>query len=280
MDIFREIKPLKAFLREKRKAGSVVGFVPTMGALHQGHLSLLHSSQKNECFTVCSIFVNPVQFNNPDDLKKYPRTLEADIALLEQSSCDVLFIPDSSEIYPLEPITRFDFGKLDKIMEGEFRPGHFSGVALIVAKLFNIVEPDHAFFGQKDWQQFTIVRQLVSDLAFNVHLHAVPTLREADGLAMSSRNQRLTPEQRKNANSFYTTLLQSRDQLTAGNTMDSVRISAREFLEKHEGFRLEYLELVDRANLTPLKNVEEPNRAVLCIAGLINDIRLIDNILV
>jgi pantoate--beta-alanine ligase len=280
MEVFREIKPLRAFLREKKKSGAVVGFVPTMGALHKGHLALLTAAQKMECFTVCSIFVNPLQFNNPDDLKKYPRTIDADIDLLEQAGCQVLFVPNTDEIYPSKPAITFDFGKLDKVMEGEFRPGHFSGVALVVAKLLNIVEPGHAFFGQKDWQQFTIVQQLVNDLSFAVQLHAVPTLREVDGLAMSSRNQRLSETQRKDAASFYKTLLQSRDQLLTGNSLEAVRISARAYLEKHEGFRLEYLELVDRLNLSPLKSVEEPDRAVLCIAGYVGEVRLIDNILV
>lgn len=279
MDIFHEIKPLKAFLREKNKRDLQVGFVPTMGALHAGHLSLIEQAKKQGCFTVCSIFVNPTQFNNPEDLKKYPRTLEADVALLEKSGCDVLFFPTVAEMYETKSVTSFDFGLLDKTMEGEFRPGHFSGVALIVSKLFHIVNPAHAFFGQKDWQQFTIVKQLVKDLNFDLKLHAVPTLREADGLAMSSRNQRLSPEQRKKATIFYSTLLEAQQQLQAGSSINEIQRKAKERIEQDVACKLEYLCLAHRENLRPLQNVQEDGSAVLCIAGFVGDVRLIDNIL-
>lgn len=279
MDIFHEIKPLKAFLREKNKTDLQVGFVPTMGALHAGHLSLIEHAKKQGCFTVCSIFVNPTQFNNPEDLKKYPRTLESDVALLEKAGCDVLFFPTVEEMYETKSVTSFDFGSLDKTMEGEFRPGHFSGVALVVSKLFHIVNPTHAFFGQKDWQQFTIVKQLVKDLNFDLQLHAVPTLREEDGLAMSSRNQRLNPEQRKKALIFYKTLLETKQQLHIRSSMNEIERNAKVKIEQDSACRLEYLCLVNRENLSPLSNVEENDTAVLCIAGFIGDVRLIDNIL-
>lgn len=279
MEIFHEIKPLKAFLREKNKANTSVGLVPTMGALHKGHLSLLELAKNKGCFTVCSIFVNPTQFNNSDDLKKYPRTLEEDISLLEKAGCDALFFPSVEEVYETKSIISFDFGHLDKVMEGQFRPGHFSGVALIVSKLFHIVEPQHAFFGQKDWQQFTIVNQLVKELNFNLQLHVVATLRETDGLAMSSRNKRLTPTQRKKAITFYQALQLAHDKLKAGMPMEEVTRVCKIFVEQDAELKLEYLQLVNRENLTPLSHVEEANKAVLCIAGFVGDVRLIDNIL-
>lgn len=280
MEIFREIKPLRAFLREKNKEGLSIGFVPTMGALHAGHLSLIETSVKNGCFTVCSVFVNPTQFNNPEDLKKYPRTFEADVNLLKEAKCDALFFPEVEEMYTTNAFTSFDFGHLDKTMEGEFRPGHFSGVALIVSKLFHIVNPDHAFFGQKDWQQFTIIKQLTKDLNFNLTLHAVPTLREADGLAMSSRNQRLTSEQRKKSIAFYHALKTAEAKLLTGASIEEVRATCKAIIESDQELRLEYLQLADRENLISLKNVEERNKAVLCIAGFVGDVRLIDNILI
>src|SRR5690349_22407745 len=163
MEIFKEIAPLKAFLRAKKQAQQSIGLVPTMGALHNGHISLIETSKVANSLTVCSIFVNPAQFNNPSDLLKYPRTLDKDISLLEKVECDVIFCPDSAEMYPEPATIKFDFGQLDKVMEGKFRPGHFSGVALVVSKLFNIVEPDRAYFGQKDWQQFSIIRQMVDE---------------------------------------------------------------------------------------------------------------------
>lgn len=279
MEIFREIKPLRAFLREKNKAGFLIGFVPTMGALHQGHLSLIEASKKAGCFTVCSIFVNPAQFNNADDLKKYPRTLEEDVKMLQSIGCDVLFSPTAEEIYPHISNTQFDFGSLGTTMEGEFRPGHFSGVALVVSKLFHIVEPDHAFFGQKDWQQFTIINQLVKDLNFNIQLHPIPTLREQDGLAMSSRNQRLTPVQRAKAIIFYQSLLECQSRLANGETLSIISSSIKSKIEQDKELKLEYLQLANRENLSSLNSVEEPNQAVLCIAGFVGDVRLIDNIL-
>lgn len=279
MDIFHEIKPLKAFLREKNKTISSVGLVPTMGALHLGHLSLLESAKEKGCFTVCSIFVNPTQFNNADDLEKYPRTLEQDIKLLESAGCDVLFFPSEEEVYKFKSTITLDFGNLDKVMEGKFRPGHFSGVALIVSKLFHIVEPQHAFFGQKDWQQFTIVNQLVNEFNFNLHLHVVPTLREYDGLAMSSRNKRLTPIQRNKAIAFYQTLQFAHEKLKTGMQMEELETMCKLIIEKDAELKLEYLQLANRVNLSPLKRVEEANKAVLCIAGFVGDVRLIDNIL-
>ena len=161
MEIFKKIAPLKVYLGEIRRSGKTIGLVPTMGALHNGHIALINASKAQNSYTICSIYVNPMQFNNPADLQKYPRSLEQDIKLLEAAGCDALFYPDNEDMYEGKSVLKFDFGDLDKVMEGKYRPGHFSGVALVVSKLFNIVNPDNAYFGQKDWQQFAVIQQVV-----------------------------------------------------------------------------------------------------------------------
>jgi pantoate--beta-alanine ligase len=277
MQIFREIAPLKAFLVEKRKSGQTVGFVPTMGALHEGHLSLILTSKNENSLTVCSIFVNPAQFNNSADLQKYPRTPDIDTVLIEKAGGDVLFFPDTHDMYESENMVRFDFGYLDKTMEGYYRPGHFSGVALVVSKLFNIVEPDRAYFGQKDWQQFTIIRQLVHELKFNVKLISVPTMREPNGLAMSSRNMRLTSDQRKKAGILYKTLVHASMLLKNGSAIDEVKKNVQQLFQSDPEIKLEYFEVVDSENLKLLKSVEESTTPILCAAAFVGEVRLIDN---
>src|SRR6478735_2463281 len=203
MEIFKEIGPLRAYLRSQKKGQSTVGLVPTMGALHTGHLTLIKEAKAENDLTVCSIYVNPTQFNNASDLAKYPRLLEKDSQLLKEAGCDVLFAPENSEMYASPSELKLEFGQLDKILEGKFRPGHFSGVGLVVSKLFNIVKPDRAYFGQKDFQQFAIISKLNEELLFGISLKAVYIVREEDGLAMSSRNLRLSSEERKKAIIFY-----------------------------------------------------------------------------
>ena len=277
MEIFKQIAPLKAYLKDLKCQGGPVGLAPTMGALHEGHISLIKTSKVQNQITVSSIFVNPIQFNNQNDLLKYPRSLERDIKVLESVGCDVLFNPDTAEMYPSKSTLKLDFENLDKTLEGQFRPGHFSGVALVVSKLFNIVEPDNAYFGQKDWQQFAIIKKLTEELNFNVVLHSVATIREADGLALSSRNQRLTPEQRKKAPVFYQALMLAKNALKAGNGISEIKPRVRAVIEQYPDVRLEYFELVDSKNLNPLENVEQSNQPILCIAGYVGEIRLIDN---
>ncbi|HMV07416.1 MAG TPA: pantoate--beta-alanine ligase [Cyclobacteriaceae bacterium] len=277
MQIFKEIGPLKAFLVEKRKQGNTIGFVATMGALHEGHLKLVRDSRNDNSTTICSIFVNPSQFNNPADLQKYPRTLEKDILMLTETGCDALFCPEVDTMYNQESRLRFDFGQLDKVMEGQFRPGHFSGVALVVSKLFHIVEPDIAYFGQKDWQQFAIIRQLVSELKFNVTLKSVQTLREANGLAMSSRNARLSSADREKAGLISQMLQWAVDKLKGGAAIHDVKKMVTEKLQTEAGFTVEYFEVADSENLTLLNNVTESARPILCIAVFVGDVRLIDN---
>ena len=280
MKIFTEIAPLKAYLRDSKCQGKSVGLVPTMGALHEGHLALFRTSVAQNDLTVGSIFVNPIQFNNPGDLEKYPRTLKKDTELLESVGCDVLFCPDVSEMYPEEATVKLDFGSLDKTMEGKFRPGHFSGVALVVSKLFNIIQPDNAYFGQKDWQQFAIIRKLTRELNFDIQLHSVETLRADDGLALSSRNARLTPEERKRATVFYRALVTARESLLQGNSTTETRAKVLALVEKEPGVRLEYFEVADSQNLNALEYVHQSERPILCVAGYVGEVRLIDNMFV
>ncbi|HEY9048662.1 MAG TPA: pantoate--beta-alanine ligase [Ohtaekwangia sp.] len=277
MEIFKQIAPLKAFINAQKHRGQSIGLVPTMGALHAGHLSLIEASKKQNSITVCSIYVNPTQFNNPADLLKYPRTFDKDTLLLEKVECDAVFYPESTEMYPEKSLIKFDFSHLDKVMEGKFRPGHFSGVALVVSKLFNIVEPDHAYFGQKDWQQFAVIRQLVDELKFNLTLHSQPTSRETDGLAMSSRNQRLNEQQRRDAIVFHQSLLAAKDALRAGKSITEARAIVKEILEQKPGIKLEYFEVAESKNLNLLENVKDSDQPIMCIAGFVGEIRLIDN---
>ena len=277
MEIFKQIDPLRAFLKTHRVHGKSIGLVPTMGALHTGHLSLIKASQAQNNITVSTIYINPTQFNNLSDLEKYPRTLENDIALLESAGCEVLFCPDNNEMYPEKSVLTVDFGNLDKVMEGKFRPGHFSGVGLVVSKLFNIIQPTNAYFGQKDFQQFAIIQKLVDELKFDLSLHRVATSREADGLAMSSRNLRLSPHHRKQATVFYQALLEARRNLNDGIALEEVKNRVKHFVEQQPDVTLEYLELADSKNLNLLKNVENQHPPVLCIAGFVGDVRLIDN---
>lgn len=274
MQIFKEIKPLKAFLSQN--GNSSIGLVPTMGALHAGHLSLIKASKQENHLTVCSIFVNPAQFNNPKDLEKYPRTLEHDLQMLEQSGCDLVFAPEAKEMYEQTPSIKFDFGDLDKILEGKFRPGHFSGVALVVSKFFHIINPTIAYFGQKDFQQFKIIEQLVKELKFNLQLKAMPILREKDGLAMSSRNMRLSPNERAKANVLYQSLTEAKAFLKNGINITEAK---EKVIQKCEsaGVKLEYFELADIENLKPTDRVTD--KTILLMAAFVGEIRLIDNLL-
>lgn len=276
MEIFKQIAPLKSFIEGIKSQGKSIGLVPTMGALHSGHLSLVEASKRRNPVTIATIYVNPTQFNNPDDLKKYPKTLESDLNLLRNAGCDAVFCPDDIEMYGTSSIIKVDFGPMDKVMEGKFRPGHFSGVAIVVGKLFNIINPDCSYFGQKDWQQFAIIRQLVLEFKFNLALYSVPIVREPDGLAMSSRNLRLTPTQRANANVFYKGLNWARAALKQKADLDFVKRSVREMVEKTPEMQLEYIELADRNSLNILEGNND-KEGILCIAGYAGEVRLIDN---
>jgi pantoate--beta-alanine ligase len=277
MQVFNEIAPLQAFIKAKKHEGKSIGLVPTMGALHTGHLSIIEASKVENDITICSIYVNPAQFNNAADLQKYPRTIDKDTKSLQKVECDILFCPSNHEMYGNDSLLKFEFGHLDKVMEGRFRPGHFSGVALVVSKLFNIVEPDRAYFGQKDWQQFVIIRQLVEELKFNLDLRVVPIFREADGLAMSSRNQRLGPAERQKAVVFYRALEAAKTSLLSGSSFDEVSTMVRKIVESSDLVTLEYFEIAESKNLNLLDNVKAADRAIMCIAGFVGEVRLIDN---
>jgi pantoate--beta-alanine ligase len=275
MEIFKEVNSIRAFLAQFKN--NSIGLVPTMGALHQGHLQLIKTSNKENKLTVATIYVNPTQFNNPADLDKYPRTLERDMALLNKAGCHVLFVPSNQQMYAAPSSLTLDFGALDKLLEGQFRPGHFSGVGLVVSKLFNIIQPSRAYFGQKDYQQFQVISALRDQLMFNLELECVPTVREADGLAMSSRNLRLSPEMREQALVLYRSLLLAKEMLLDGTAMSSVREKTTQLFQQNN-VRLEYIELADRKNLMSQNFVDEPKQSIVLIAGYVGEVRLIDNI--
>ena len=278
MELFRKINELKSVLDTDRQNGYKIGFVPTMGALHQGHLSLVDRASVENDRVVLSIFVNPTQFNDPNDLINYPRTLDRDLSLLSSRSCDYIFFPEVEEMYP-EPDTRkFDFGSLETVMEGKFRPGHFNGVAQVVSKLFAVVEPHKAYFGRKDFQQYSIIKNMVIRLKLPVQLVACDTVREADGLAMSSRNALLTKEHRATAPQIYR-ILQEAQTESSSFTPENVR---RHVIEKINSFTLlslEYFEIVDELTLQSVSNWTDEGVKVGCIAVFAGSVRLIDNII-
>jgi pantoate--beta-alanine ligase len=270
---------LRSILDSYKLQSKRVGFVPTMGALHQGHISLINRSKEENDITVCSIFVNPLQFNNTQDLKRYPRTIEADIELLESAGCDVLFVPQASTMYPQQPKIKIDFGELETVMEGKYRPGHFNGVAVVVAKLFHMVDPDQAYFGQKDLQQFLIIQQMVKDLSFKLKLICCDIIREEDGLAMSSRNRRLEPAQRKASVKLYEALKMAK-QLLDSHQPAQVKQEVAGFLAAEEMIRLEYLEIADGETLETVGSVANHEKVAICIAAYLGEVRLIDNIII
>lgn len=279
MQIFEEISPLKAFLSTSRNNGKKIGLVPTMGALHDGHLSLIKAAKEQNDIAVCSIFVNPTQFNDPNDLKLYPRTPELDGKMLVEAGCDVLFMPSAPIMYPSKPQLTIDFGYLETIMEGAFRQGHFRGVGLVVSKFFNIVQPDTAYFGQKDLQQFRVISQLVQDLNYSVNLICAPIVREPDGLAMSSRNQRLTEDERLQAAQYSAALRKATEMLNANQDLVEVKKFVHNFVSSNSLLRLEYFEIVDKETLLSSDSYT-PGNTALCIAGFAGKVRLIDNIII
>lgn len=252
-----------------------------MGALHLGHLALIRKAIRENDLCVCSIFVNPTQFNNQEDLEKYPKSTEEDLGKLREEGCQVVFLPATDEMYdnPMELRTTLHFGEIETILEGKYRPGHFRGVGLVVVKLFNIVEPDHTYFGQKDLQQFYLIKQIIQDLSFDIHLVCVPTERESDGLAMSSRNRRIPGESRPLASKFYECLQYCKSVLLKGGEPEMLQRLAASFLSPFPDLRLEYIELVETENFRIINKMSDKNKMALCIAGYIHNIRLIDNVM-
>jgi len=277
MLLFTSVSALRQHLNTLDPA-QTVALVPTMGALHDGHIALINQARQENDVVVCSIFVNPVQFNNPDDLARYPRTLDVDQAMLEPAGCDVIFAPAADEMYPEPPMLTLHFGELETVMEGAMRPGHFNGVGIVVAKLFNIVQPHRAYFGQKDLQQVAVVRRLLRDLSFPVELIRFPTVREPDGLALSSRNRNLTPTERQQAPALYEALKMAQNMLREGQSVAQAKAAVTALFADRPGFRLEYIEIANADTLQPVTEVLAPGQTALCIAAHLGHVRLIDNL--
>ncbi len=277
MKVFNFIVDVQRFVEEKHNLGLKIGFVPTMGALHEGHLSLINRAKKDNDIVVCSVFVNPIQFNNPADLEKYPRTPEKDIEKLELAGCDAVFMPTAEEMYPNKVEDHYDFGDLERVMEGACRPGHFNGVAIVVRKLFEIVTPNRAYFGEKDFQQLAIINKMVSDLNMNLEIVPCPIIREHDGLAMSSRNVRLNEAERAIAPKIFATL---NDSITKKDVMSPAEMkdyALKKYAEIKE-FDVEYVEITDEINLKSIENWNECDHARIFVALQLGPVRLIDNV--
>ena len=281
MIILKTSTELQHQLNDYRQKGESVGFVPTMGALHDGHLSLLKSSKAENIVTVCSIFVNPAQFNDPADFQKYPSTLEQDIYKLETAGCDILFLPPVEEIYPggISEKKEYDLGYLDTILEGKFRPGHFHGVCMAVERLLQIVLPNNLYLGQKDFQQCMIIKRLIQlmHMEDRIQTKICPILREKDGLAMSSRNMRLNTEQRAKATALFETLVFLKQNLDKGSLSD-LKNEATTLLQK-KSFKTDYVEIADAKTLRPINEWDSRSNIVGLVAAYIDGVRLIDNMM-
>ncbi|HVM88121.1 MAG TPA: pantoate--beta-alanine ligase [Puia sp.] len=277
MIIIKTINDLQHCLQQQVKKGLNIGFVPTMGALHKGHLSLINASKSVCGYTVCSIFVNPVQFNDPTDFNKYPSTLEQDILILEKNKTDILFLPSIDTIYPngTKNLEHYDLGYLETILEGKYRPGHFQGVCQVMNRLLNIVQPQHLFMGQKDYQQCMVVKKLIKMSGLDINFHTCPTEREADGLAMSSRNLRLNEAERKNAVAIYHSLTYLKEHIAALH-FDELKKYVSNILLKNN-FKVDYVEIADADTLECKQSYKKKDNLVALIAAYQNEIRLIDN---
>jgi pantoate--beta-alanine ligase len=276
IQVFEHIKDLQSYLQAKRDSGLTVGLVPTMGALHEGHLSLMRRAKKENDVAVASVFVNPVQFNNPVDLEKYPRTPEKDVALLESAGCDAVFMPSVQEMYPTEVTDHYDFGAIEHVMEGACRPGHFNGVAIVVRKLFDIVKPNRAYFGEKDFQQLAIISKLVRD--YDIKLEVVPCdiVREKDGLAMSSRNMRLNADERAIAPMIYKVLSETIAEYKSVSPAEMKAIALKKYSDIKQ-FEVEYVEIADEITLQPVVDWKDSEHARIFVALQLGPVRLIDN---
>lgn len=277
MKVITSSEELKKALLPHYDSKKSIGLVPTMGALHQGHLSLVEKATSENEITVISIFVNPTQFNDPEDLKKYPRTLEADLALLEKANVDIVFAPTVEDVYPTKDTRTFSYPPLDEVMEGKARPGHFNGVCQIVSKLFTLTNPTRAYFGEKDFQQLAIIREMVRTYPFQIEIVGCPIMREKDGLAMSSRNMRLTPIQRTQALNISKTLFSAKEKVDT-YTLPSLKVWVENEIESSEGLDLDYFEIVDGNTLQPIENWQDASYIVGCITVFCGEVRLIDNI--
>ena len=277
IQVFNYITDLQSFLKAKRDSGLTVGLVPTMGALHEGHLSLIRRAKKENDVVVASVFVNPVQFNNPTDLEKYPRTPEKDVALLESAGCNAVFMPSVEEMYPTKVEDHYDFGIIEHVMEGACRPGHFNGVAIVVRKLFDIVQPDRAYFGEKDFQQQAIIRKLVQDYKINVEIVPCDIVRENDGLAMSSRNMRLNEEERAIAPMIYKVLKETVAEYETMSPAEMKALALKKYSDIKQ-FDVEYVEIADETTLQSVADWKDCEHARIFVALQLGPVRLIDNL--
>lgn len=277
MEIIRKVDELKNRITEQRVQGRTVGLVPTMGALHAGHISLIDKARADNDIVVVSVFVNPTQFNNPEDLRTYPRTEEADCEKLQAAGVDYAFIPTVEEIYPETDTRVFNLGPVAEVMEGAMRPGHFNGVAQIVSKLFRIVNPDRAYFGEKDFQQIAVIRRMVELENIDIDIIDCPIKREDDGLAMSSRNVRLSPEQRAIAPNIHATLDASLDYATT-HSVEETKQYVIDTINSFPFMEVEYYEIVDASTMQPVSDWSGCTQAVGCVTVYCGEVRLIDNI--
>ncbi len=276
MEVIEKISEVKSFVHQIRTEGKSIGLVPTMGALHPGHISLVDQARKENDIVVCSIFVNPIQFNNPDDLKKYPRTMDKDLEMLKAAGCDMVFMPSVQEMYPEKINKEYDFGIMGGVMEGKFRPGHFNGVAIVVNLLFTIVEPHKAYFGEKDFQQMAIIRKMVELDGLDVKIVPCTIIREDNGLAMSSRNMRLSDEQRDIASVIFRVLKLAKE-MALSHEVDQVQQWGIDEIKNSENIELEYFEIVNTYTLESFGTWMDVKSCTACIAAFVGGVRLIDN---
>jgi len=280
MKVVKNIKRVKEIIREEKRRGKLIGFVPTMGALHEGHLSLIRKCRKECDYVVVSIFVNPLQFGPSEDFDKYPRPVKKDLRLCRKENVDLVFLPSIKEMYPEKQLVFVDVEELSKVLCGRFRPGHFRGVCTVVTKLFNITEPDISYFGQKDFQQAVIIKKMVKDLNMNTKIKVLPIVRDKDGLALSSRNTYLSSEERKQAVCLYKSLLLAKELILKGER-DAFKIKRKmkSFIEKNFDLaKIQYIEITDANNLKKIKKIE--GKVLVALAVFIGTTRLIDNMLV
>lgn len=280
MIIFTKITDLQRYLREQKQKGAIIGFVPTMGALHEGHISLINYSKKENGITIVSIFVNPAQFNDAKDFEKYPITIEKDIYELEQQACDVLFLPSTKEIYPSgeNEDEHFDLGFLDTVLEGKFRSGHFQGVCKVMKRLLTIIAANNLYMGQKDYQQCMVVKRLIESANFNIHFHICPTLREKEGLAMSSRNLRLSIEEKNKALAIYQCLNLFKKEYK-NKSFNELKATAKQLLITSGFTKIDYIEIANADNLTLMGEWDGASPLVALIAAFMGGVRLIDNMI-
>ena len=278
MIILKQVEKINDFVGNLKKEGKTVGFVPTMGALHNGHISLIKKSKSENSVTICSIYVNPTQFNNKTDLQKYPVTIESDIDQLEKAECDILFLPSTQEMYKDGEVNEYyNLGYLESILEGKFRPGHFQGVCVIVDKLLKAIEPTALYLGKKDYQQCMVINKMITDKKYNVVLKICDTIREQDGLAMSSRNVRLNVTERTDALKIFETLKKIKSEVTTEN-IDEIKANAKNYLTEN-GYKVDYIEIADADTLEIAKSWDGNKKLVALVAAYLNDVRLIDNII-